>query len=139
MRNHFWKTPAWNVPVEEVNQVELLKIPNKEIIPEEGWPETFWMHVSQRQLMTGKEAKQLLNLFHNLEPGMSARCHMPPWGLACYENERLLFTVTLCFECSNAYVYTADGQELRAFDTEEIHAIKLLNWLQDKMPLTEGA
>lgn len=33
----------------------------------------------------------------------------PAWGLAFYEGETLLFTVSLCFRCSNAYVYDAAG------------------------------
>jgi hypothetical protein len=136
VNKNFWKVPAWEVRVDKANQVELFKIPNRNIISEEDWPESFWVHIRDRHLVDGQEGQHVIRLFQDLGPGEPARCHMPPWGLAFYYNAELLFTTTLCFECSNAYVYTASGKNLRAFDVSDSHAIELLDWLKEKMPLT---
>ncbi len=62
---------------------------------------------------------------------------MPPWGLAFYERGALLFTVTLCYVCANAYVYTDQGKELRAFDPEGPNAADLRQMLQQFLPTGE--
>ena len=61
---------------------------------------------------------------------------MPPWGLAAYRDAALQFSVTLCFECANAYVYTHAGRSLRAFAVTESHAVQLLAFLNERLPLT---
>jgi hypothetical protein len=135
MSESFWKIPAWQVPIDEAIQVELLRLHNQGIIPENGWPESFWNYIQDRRLLSGNEAQHIIQLFQGLSPGESARCHNPPWGLAFYDKEKLLFTTTLCFECSNAYVYTELGSDLRAFNVSEFHAKKLLAVLQHELPL----
>lgn len=129
----FWKTPAWGAPVDRVNRVELLEL-FEDILPEDGWPERFWRYVHERRLLVGAEAEHVVRLFRELEPGESARCHMPPWGLALYEDDDLLMTVTLCFRCHNAYVYTAAGKDLRAFDSTAPKATALRELLKRHLP-----
>ena len=129
----FWKTPAWQTPIERADRVELLELP-REIIAHDGWPESFWANVGERGLLVGPDADRVIRLFRELEPGESARCHMPPWGLALYEGEALLFTVSLCFMCSNVYVYDAAGMDLRAFNVAARGAKSLLAVLKQHLP-----
>jgi hypothetical protein len=129
----FWKTPAWQTPIERANRVELLEL-RREIIAHDGWPETFWAEVGERRLLVGPGADRIIRMFSELQPGESARCHLPPWGLAFYEGEALLFTVSLCFVCSNAYVYDAAGSNLRAFNAAARGAKSLLANLKQHLP-----
>lgn len=62
---------------------------------------------------------------------------MPPWGLAFYAGDELLFTVTLCFECSNAYVYNSRDKDLRAFDLDCPSAAGLRALLEHHLPISE--
>jgi len=135
MSTNFWKVPAWELPMDRVAQVELLRLHNSDFISEDGWPASFWHYVQGRRSLNGDKAQHIIQLFQGLSLGEPARCHIPKWGLAFFDKERLLFTTTLCFECSNVYVYTACGKELRAFDASELHAKKLLVLLKQELPL----
>ncbi|MBD2113565.1 hypothetical protein H6F59_17200 [Nodosilinea sp. FACHB-141] len=135
MSANFWKAPAYEVPIDKAVRVELLKLHNRDIISENGWPESFWNYVQDRKLLDGEEAQHVIQLFQKLSPGEPARCHMPPWELAFYDETELLFTTTLCFECSNAYVYTVHGKDLHAFDVSEPHAEELLAFLKQEFSL----
>ena len=135
MSTNFWKVPVWETPIDQAVRVDLFRLPNQGIISENGWPETFWQHIQDCRSLDEEESQHIIQLFQELAPGTSDRCHMPPWGLAFYDNERLLFTTTLCFKCSNAYVYTALGKELRAFDVDEFHAEELFALLTRELPL----
>lgn len=132
-----WKTPAWKTPIDRADRVELLCLPDRNIIPEEDWPEEFWHHVSERHPLSGVEAQQVIRFFRELEPGKSMRCHLPPWGLAFSEQGTLLFTATLCYVCNNAYIYSDQGKELRTFDPSEPNAAKLRTILKEHLPLHE--
>jgi len=134
--NTFWKAPAWQIPVRQADRVAMFRVPDRDILSEEGWPESFWSRVETPIVLTGHAAAEVVQRFSDLESGESARCHIPPWGLAMYDGAVLLFTVTLCFECFNAYVYTAQGKELRAFDISEENAVALLALLRERLPLT---
>ena len=48
--------------------------------------------------------------------------------------ETLLFTVSLCSQCSNAYVYTPDGVDLRAFNVKARRAKSLRAVLKQAFP-----
>jgi hypothetical protein len=129
-----WQTPAWQTPVDRADRVELLRLPNRSIVPAEGLPDAFWHHVSERHLLSGAEGQRVIRLFRELEPGEPALCHMPPWGLALYEQDALLFTATLCYRCSNAYIYLDQGTVLRAFDPEGPNSADLRRVLQQYLP-----
>jgi hypothetical protein len=62
---------------------------------------------------------------------------MPPWGLALYEQDALLFTATLCYQCRNAYIYMDQSRELRAFDPDGPNSADLRQVLQQYLPLGE--
>lgn len=131
-----WQTPAWQTPVDRADRVELLSLPERTIVPWEGWPDAFFRHVDRRVLLTGPEAQRIIQQFRDLEPGESARCHMPPWGLALYAGDTLLLTVTLCYACDSAHVYADSGQDLRAFDTQGQSAVALRRALEHHLPLS---
>jgi hypothetical protein len=132
-----WKTPSWNTPTDRVDRVELAGLPDQTIVPEAGWPETFWKYVGKRQALSGAEAREVIEWFLGLEPGASRRCHEAPWGLAFYEGDGLLFTATLCYKCHNAYVYTEQGKDLRAFDAGGPNAKRLFEVLKQHLPLNQ--
>jgi len=132
-----WHTPAWQTPIDKADRVALFYLPGQTIVPEQGWPDMFWQHVGERHFLSGPEAQHVIELFQGLELGQSARCHIPPWGLALYKQEVLLFTVTLCYRCSNAYVYTDQGMDLRAFNPVSPNAISLRKVLQQYLPIGE--
>lgn len=136
MSTSFWQAPAYEVPIDKAVRVELLRLHNRNIISENGWPESFWNCVQDCKSLDGDEAQHVIQLFQKLSLGEPARCHMPPWGLAFYDKTSLLFTTTLCFECSNAYIYTVHGENLRAFDVSESHAEELLAFLNQEFPLS---
>ena len=128
-----WHPPAWETPVHRADRVELLELAG-EIIAHDGWPESFWANVGERRLLVSLHAERVIRLFGELEPGEPARCHFPPWGLAFYEGEALLFTASLCFACSNAYVYDSAGMHLRAFNVASRNAKSLLEILKQHLP-----
>jgi hypothetical protein len=132
-----WETPASQTPVERADRVELFSLPKRDIVPEQGWPDSFWKHVGERATLNGAEAREVIQLFQELEPAESARCHMPPWGLAMYAGDELLFTVTLCYQCYNAYLYSTAGRDLRAFDSQGVKGLALRRVLEKHLPLTE--
>jgi hypothetical protein len=132
-----WETPAWQTPLDRVDQVELFCLPHRDIIPEADWPDAFERHLSDRQLLREPEGRQVINLFRELEPGESARCHLPPWGIAFYEGDTLLFSTTLCYVCNNAYLYRTQGKVLRAFDSAGSNAVELRSILRQHLPLHE--
>lgn len=130
-----WKTPAWQIPLDRADRVEVLRLSDENIVTERGWPDVFWSQVSERSVLPQNEAERAIRLFQGLELGEPARCHMPRWGLALYEGDVLLFTVTFCYRCSNAYVYTAQGKDLRAFDPAGPNAVELRGVFQQHLPL----
>jgi hypothetical protein len=129
------KTPRWKTPAEDTNvsladRIEVFAIRGQDIVPAEGWPARFWDHVDGRRFLSRGDAELIVSLFCGLEPGVSARCHTPPWGLAFYKGDDLLFSATICFRCSNVYVYTAQGKDLRAFNVKGANASKLRKTLE---------
>ncbi len=132
-----WQTPAWQTPVSSADRVELVSLPQQKILAEEDWPDIFRSHVSERRMIAGDDAQQVIGLFTELEPGDPARCHMPPWGLAFYKNDIVLVAVTICYRCSNAYVYLGFGRDLRAFDSVGPNAVKLRYLLEQHLQMSE--
>jgi hypothetical protein len=128
--------PAWNTDAERADGVELFRLPRREIVPSENWPDGFWPHVGERRRLSEAEVARTIRLFCALELGTSARCHMPHWGLALYRGEELLLTATLCYQCNNAYVSTAEGTELRAFDARDATAYELRSVLERHLGIT---
>jgi hypothetical protein len=133
-----WLTPADGLPIHNVNRVELLSLVSQSPAPEDGWPESFWPHVARRLEAPPQDATLVIAAFRDLEPGSPARCHMPPWGLAFYQDDLLLVTTTLCFACSNAYVHSGAGTDLRAFDLHAPNAVLLRSVLERHLEIRES-
>lgn len=130
-------TPAWNTEADRADGVELFRLQGMEIVTDEEWPEGFWRRVGERRRLSGPEVAQTIRLFCALEPGDPARCHTPPWGLALYRGDQLFLTATLCYRCSNAYVFTAEGTDLRAFDAKGAPANELRALLERHLLVKE--
>lgn len=135
MTTHFWKAPSEALVLEDVNKVEIFRIKDRKIVPEDGWPSAFWSHSSDVIELSELELSKVLVWFSALQLDEPARCHMPPWGLAFYSDNVLLYTATICFECSNSYIYSAAGKVLTAFNVSEANAIALLEYLNLTLPL----
>lgn len=126
----FWKTPAEETAANLADRVEVFSVPGEAIVPDEGWPESFWAHVDGRCVVSKRDAALIVSLYCELEPGDSKRCHTPPWGLAFYNGDDLLLTATICFRCSNVYVFTSKGKDLRAFNVKGANASELRKTLK---------
>ena len=135
MNNNFWKPPSYGLSLDAVEKLEIFRVADREIISEVNWPASFWNSTSDRIILDGEAAEKIMNLFKSLKIHEPARCHMPPWGMAIYMKLALIYTVTICFECSNCYVYSKGEKKLRAFDTSEIGAIELLKCFQTLLPI----
>lgn len=130
-----WLTPAWRTPIERVDRVDLLLITDRQLVPWEGWPATFWNYVSKQHSLVGVEAQEVVELFRTLEPGSSGRCHDPPWGIAFYERDALLFAATFCYRCDNVYIYTDKGNGDRGFNRRSPSAVSLRQVFTRHLPL----
>ena len=130
-----WQAPPWQLPLERATLSEIFRVPGRSPIEADVWPDDIWPHVCDCQRLDGAASTDLLNAFADLPVSDPARCHMPPWGLAAYADNELLFTATLCFECDNAVVDTPAGSALRAFDSASPAAQRLRSLLQSRLPL----
>ena len=69
-----------------------------------------------------------------------AFCHVPPYGVRFYKDDKLLFETTICWKCHNFYIpeYDPKTGELKmvifGFD-DNANAKKLLNLFQRALPL----
>lgn len=133
-----WQEPAWQTPLDQADEVELLSLPRQSIVTEVGWPGGFWNQVGERHRLVAAEAERVIQLFRGLEVSEPARCHFAPWGLAFYRRDVLLFTVTLCYQCSNAYVYTSQCKDLRGFGPNGPSAAGLRELLRKHLRRNEG-
>ncbi|TMQ11255.1 MAG: hypothetical protein E6J91_23685 [Deltaproteobacteria bacterium] len=85
--------------------------------------------VGWSRLLETDERARLRDLIGALPSGVSARCHMPPFGLLFGTPPREVH-VSLCFRCNNAYV----DRELVAFDAGSPEAQELLAFLRSRIP-----
>ena len=123
MEDLSWKPPSWRLPLDEVDGIEVFRV--KDSISQNDWPTFFWNFVRDRTRADPEESKALVSMIRDLEVGEPARCHHPPYGIAGYSGDRVVFTSTFCFECANAYIHTIDGKELRAFRLDTPAALNL--------------
>jgi len=125
-----WNSPSEVLKLQNVDNVELFRIKKRVILSEERWPESFWVNTSNKLKLNDIDSTILISLFNLLGVGEPARCHKPLWGVAFYRNECLLYTTTICFECSNCYIYSEKGRQLTAFDSIDIKSERLLEFLR---------
>ncbi len=83
----------------------------------------------------GELAQQVANLWRQLKPSQSARCHMPPFGLRFYCKGELILQASICWECNNIYLWQKDNPFLFLYgvDLEQPSAKKLFSLLEGIM------
>ncbi len=135
MTKSIWRSPSEGLDLENIEKIEVFRVGERKIIQEQGWPSSFWSQASDVIAVDKSDVSLILKLFKQLKVDEPARCHMPPWGIAFYSGVKLLYTVTICFECSNSYIYSGAGKNLTAFNTADESAVELLNYLKLNLPL----
>jgi hypothetical protein len=135
MNSQFWKSPSEGLSLDNVEKLEIFRVRSQKIISEVEWPNSFWPSTTELILLDSLSAKKVISLFKAIQVGEPARCHMPPWGLAIYSSSGLIYTVTICFECTNCYVYSENGKELRAFEMSDLNSLELLKYFESLLPL----
>ncbi|MDB6153581.1 MAG: signal peptide protein [Chthoniobacteraceae bacterium] len=59
---------------------------------------------------TGAEARRIAQLWRDQDwVGFGASCHDPAYGITFYRDGRKLFFCSICFSCSNIYIYGAQS------------------------------
>ena len=81
----------------------------------------------------GELAQQVAHLWRQLTPGMSARCHMPPFGLRFYVKEKLVLQASMCWECDNMYLWERSSNFLYGLDLGQPSAKELFSLLDEIM------
>ena len=81
----------------------------------------------------GELAQQVVHLWRQLTPGMSARCHMPPFGLRFYVKENVVLQASMCWECDNMYIWERSSNFLYGLDLGQPSAKELFSLLDEIM------
>lgn len=129
---NFWKTPSYQLDLEAVEAVEVIRLKPRGRPIGEGWPLSFWEAAQERKRLEDDEKSQVIELILNLDPGQPNRCHMPPWGITFSGASDLLYSMTICFHCYNAYVSSPEGRILRAFARRSKKTTALLRFFKSQ-------
>ena len=91
--------------------------------------------ITARRIVTveGDLAQQIAQRWRQLTPGESARCHTPPFGLRFAFQGKVLLQASLCWVCSNMYLYGEDSRSLYGLDLTTSVARELLDLLESVM------
>ena len=81
----------------------------------------------------GDLAQQIANLWRQLSPGQSARCHIPPFGLRFYSQNQVVLQASMCWECDNMYIYKQGTRSLYGLNLDQPPAHQLLALLNQVM------
>ena len=81
----------------------------------------------------GELAQRIANLFRQLTPGESARCHIPAFGLRYYYKNQLVLQVSMCWECNNMYVWKNDDTLLYGLNLQQPSSKHLLTLLEESL------
>ena len=100
-----------------------------------------FVDVDSHVTIAGKKCKEITDAWRSLtfQPN-GALCHVPPYGVRFYRNDKLLFETTVCWKCHNFYMPEIDAQSgemkllLYGFKNDS-SAKKLLHVLQKQLPL----
>lgn len=77
--------------------------------------------------VSGSSAQQIAELWRKLPEKMPFRCHLPPFGLRFYKDEKLILQGSICWECNNFIGYK-NGEEIGfTFDGEAKVSKELLS------------
>jgi hypothetical protein len=111
-------TPLLPEQLPEVNEIEILILNGRGAI--EGMK---ILDDAPYKRIEGQTAREIADLFRQLPPGKSVRCHTPPFGLRFYMQD-VPRQCSLCWECNNIY-----GDFQYDFDAEHSISKELLNLL----------
>jgi len=100
-----------------------------------------YVEVAAHVTIDGKKCKNITDAWRSMtfQPN-GALCHVPPYGIRFFRNEKLLFETTVCWKCHNFYMPEIDSQSgemkllLYGFK-DDSNAKKLLTMLQKHLPL----
>ncbi|MEL6110890.1 MAG: hypothetical protein AAFU85_33200 [Planctomycetota bacterium] len=70
--------------------------------------------------------KPMVAAWRGLTTGMSARCHIPPFGFRFLSNETLLLSASVCWRCNNLYGSSGSERLFYAFESNGDAALQLL-------------
>ncbi len=92
-----------------------------------------FINSSRNTKIEGELAQTIANLFRQLTPGESARCHTPPFGLRFYFNKQLVLQASICWECDNMYIWKDDNRLLYGLNLQQPSSKHLLALLKDSL------
>ena len=92
-----------------------------------------FINSSRNTKIEGELAQTIVNLFRQLTPGESARCHIPPFGLRFYFNKQLVLQASICWECDNMYIWKDDNRLLYGLNLQQPSSKHLLALLKDSL------
>lgn len=78
----------------------------------------------------GETAQQIAHLWRHLPPDEEARCHIPPFGLRFYMDNKLLVQGSVCWQCNNIFVEENGERLLYEFDAQHPHSQQLFAIVQ---------
>jgi hypothetical protein len=73
----------------------------------------------------GETAQQIAHLWRQLPPDEQMRCHMPPFGLRFYVENKLLVQGSVCWECNNIFVEENGEELIYEFNGKHKHSLQL--------------
>lgn len=97
--------------------------------------------VDSHVTIDGKKCKEITDAWRSLtfQPN-GTLCHVPPYGVRFYRNDKLVFETTVCWKCHNFYMPEIDPKSgemkllLYGFK-DDSHAKKLLAIFQKHLPI----
>lgn len=78
----------------------------------------------------GGTAQQISHLWRQLPPDEQARCHVPPFGLRFYFDNKLLVQGSVCWACNNIWVEENGKDFVYTFDGGHKYSRQLLDILK---------
>jgi hypothetical protein len=78
----------------------------------------------------GETAQRIAHLWRQLPPEGQMRCHIPPFGLRFYVENKLLVQGSVCWQCNNIYAEENGENLLYEFDAQHPHSQQLFALLQ---------
>ena len=83
--------------------------------------------------VTGETAQKIAQLWHELPDAEQMRCHVPPFGLRFFREEKRVLQASICWHCNNIFI-DKDGENLSyKFDGRHQSSQQLFAILQNIM------
>ena len=138
MNSFSFNEPSYELDLDRIHQIDVFRVTDDCMMSVVDWPERFSIKETESVRIWGGVAQKLVLLFSELTVDEPDRCHTPPWGISFYDSKGLCYSSTICFECSNVYVYSEEGANLRAFDTSCNAAKELFQQLSELLPIVQS-